>query len=77
MDNHIFNTEFRRIQHIASLLKDNAYDTLREHFETITSNPTDPSKWHWQIHRDVLKILNDQHAIFNLSRQVGIDFDNL
>jgi hypothetical protein len=27
-----------RIQHIASLLKDDAYDILREHFETITDN---------------------------------------
>jgi hypothetical protein len=77
MDEHIFNTEFRRIQHIASLLKDDAYDILREHFETITDNPTDPSKWHWQTHQDVFKTLNDQYATLDLSRQAGIDFDNL
>ena len=43
MDEQIFNTEFRRIQYIASLLKDDAYDIYREHFETIIDNPTKAS----------------------------------
>jgi hypothetical protein len=77
MDEHIFNTEFRRIQHIAGLLKDDAYDLFRIHFETITDDPLDPSKWHWQAHVDVFKTLNDQYATLDLSRQAGIDFDNL
>ena len=77
MDEHIFNTEFRRIQHIAGLLKDDAYDLFRIHFETITDDPLDPSKWHWQTHVDVFKTLNDQYATLDLSRQAGIDFDNL
>jgi len=77
MDEQIFNTEFRRIQHIASLLKDDAYDILREQFETITDNSTDPSKWHWQTHQEVFSTLNDQYATLNLSRQAAIDFDNL
>jgi hypothetical protein len=77
MDEQIFNTEFRRIQHIASLLKDDAYDILREHFETITDYPADPSRWYWQTYQDVFRTLNDQYATFNLSRQAGIDFDNL
>jgi hypothetical protein len=77
MDEHIFNTEFRRIQHIASLLKDDAYDIHQENFETVTDNPTDPSRWHWQTHKDVFKTLNDQYATLDLSRQAGIDFDNL
>lgn len=77
MDEHIFNTEFRRIQHIATLLKDDAYDIHQENFETITENPTDPSRWHWQTHKSVFKTLNDQYATLDLSRQAGIDFDNL
>jgi hypothetical protein len=77
MDEHIFNTEYRRIQHIAGLLKDDAYDMLREHFETITQNPTDPARWHWQTYQDVFKTLNDQYETLDLSRQAGIDFDNL
>jgi hypothetical protein len=77
MDEHIFNTEFHRIQHIASLLKDDAYDIHQENFETVTDNPTDQSRWHWQTHKDVFKTLNDQYATLYLSRQAGIDFDNL
>ena len=77
MDGQIFNTEFRRIQHVASLLKDDAYDIHREYFETVTDNATDPSRWHWQTYQDVFKTLNDQYATLNLSRQAGIDFDNL
>jgi hypothetical protein len=77
MDEHIFNTEFRRIQHIATLLKDDAYDIHQENFETVTENPTDPSRWHWQTHKSVFKTLNDQYATLDLSRQAGIDFDNL
>jgi len=52
-DKHIFNTEYLRIQHIASLLKDDAYDNHREHFETITLNEEDQSQWYWQISQDV------------------------
>jgi hypothetical protein len=77
MDEHVFNTEFRRIQHMAGLLKDDAYDLFRIHFETITDDPLDPSKWYWQSHVDVFKTLNDQYATLDLSRQAGIDFDNL
>jgi hypothetical protein len=77
MDDQIFNTEFRRIQHIAGLLKEDAYDIYRERFETITDNAADPSKWYWQTYQSVFKTLNDRYATLDLSRQAGIDFDNL
>ena len=77
MDQHIFTSEYRRIQHIASLLKDDAYDAHRENFETITDNPTDASHWHWKTYREVFTTLDNQYATLDLSRQAGIDFDNL
>jgi hypothetical protein len=76
-DKHIFNTEYLRIQHIASLLKDDAYDNHREHFETITLNEGDPSQWYWQTSRDVFAELNNQYETLDLSRQANIDFDCL
>jgi hypothetical protein len=45
-DKHIFNTEYLWIQHIASLLKDDAYDNHQEHFETIILNKEDSSQWY-------------------------------
>ena len=40
VDNHIFNSEFRKIQHIAGLLASEALDLTREHFNTITEYPS-------------------------------------
>jgi hypothetical protein len=60
------------IQHIAGDLKED--NILRIHFETITDNLVDPSKWHWQTHRDVFKTLDDQYATLDLFPQAGIDF---
>ena len=77
MDQHVFTSEYRRIQHIASLLKEDAYDIYRENFETITDNPTDVSHWHWKTYQEVFTTLDNQYATLNLSRQAGIDFDNL
>ena len=77
MDAQVFHSDFRRIQHIASLLKDDAYDIHREQFETITENPDDPSQWHWHTHQDVFKTLNEQYSTLDLSRQATIDLDNL
>jgi hypothetical protein len=76
-DKNIFNTEYLRIQHIASVLKDDAYDNHREHFETITLNEENPSKWYWQTSRDVYAELNNQYETLDLSRQANIDFDCL
>jgi hypothetical protein len=77
MDQHVFNTEFRRIQHIASLLTDDAYELFREDFEAITENATNPSLWTWQKHTEVFITLNTQYATLDLSRQAKIDFDKL
>jgi hypothetical protein len=77
MDQHVFNTEYRRIQHVASLLKGDAYDLFRDSFETVTQNPTDVSQWAWKTHTEVFTTLNNQYATLDLSRQARIDFDNL
>jgi hypothetical protein len=61
MDEQIFNTEFRRIQNIAGLLKEDAYHRQSSRsLEVALANSSD-----------------DQYATLDFSRQAGIDFDNL
>jgi hypothetical protein len=73
MDEQIFSTELCHIQQIAGLFKDDAYETTKN--TSILSPP--PPRWHWQTHKNVFKTMNDQYATLDLSRQAGIDFDNL
>jgi hypothetical protein len=50
VDCHIFDTEYRKIQHIAGLLKDDAFGRTREHFDTVTEYPNDPEYWALEDH---------------------------
>ena len=77
VDRDVFNTEYRRIQHISGLLKDDAYDSNREHFDTITENPDDPEDWHWKTATQVFQALNAQYETLDLSQQASQAFDNL
>jgi hypothetical protein len=77
VDRNVFNTEYRRIQHISGLLKDDAYDINRDHFDTITENPDDPEYWHWKTSAQVFQALNTQYETLDLSQQASQAFDNL
>ena len=77
VDSNIFNSEYRKIQHISSLLKDTAYEVHREKFDTITANPDNPEHWHWKTAADVFFTLNEQYETIDLSLQASRDFDNL
>ena len=77
VDEKVFNSELRRITHIAGLLGGDAYDLNRTKFETITENPFDPDLWHWRTTMQVFHELNSQYETLDLSRQMGIDFDKL
>jgi hypothetical protein len=77
MDREVFNTEYRKIQHISSLLTDDAYDVNRDHFDTITENPDDPEQWYWKTAEKLFDSLNAQYQTLDLSLQASQDFDNL
>jgi len=77
VDRHIFDTEYRKIQHISGLLKDDAYDRTREYFDTVTEYPDDPEYWHWKTATEVFWALNDQYETMDLSQQASQDFDDL
>ncbi|KAK4205820.1 hypothetical protein QBC37DRAFT_302020, partial [Rhypophila decipiens] len=61
VDTGVFNTELRRITHIAGLLKDDAYKVNRAYFDTVTNSPEDPEEWHWRTSAQVFKSLNAQY----------------
>jgi hypothetical protein len=77
VDNHIFNSEFRKIQHIAGLLASEALDLTREHFNTITEHPSDPELWYWRTTEAVFASLNRQYETVDLTREANLKFDIL
>jgi hypothetical protein len=77
VDNHIFNSEFRKIQHIAGLLVSEALDLTREHFNTITEHPGDSELWYWQTTEAVFASLNHQYETVDLTREANLKFDTL
>ena len=77
VDNHIFNSEFRKIQHIAGLLASEALDLTREHFNTITEHPNDPELWYWRTTEAVFASLNRQYETVDLTREASLKFDLL
>lgn len=77
VDSAIFNTEFRKIQHISGLLTDDAYDANRDHFDTITENPNEPEYWYWETAADVFRAFDSQYETLDLSQQASQAFDNL
>ena len=77
VDSHIFNSEFRKIQHIAGLLASEALDLTREHFNTVTEHPKDPELWYWRTTEAVFASLNHQYETVDLSREANLKFDIL
>jgi hypothetical protein len=77
VDKAVFNTEYLRIMHIASLLTDSAYDLHRTHFETITNNEHDSEFWHWKTTEAVFRDLNAQYETLDLSREAKQKLDDL
>jgi uncharacterized protein YoxC len=76
-DTAVFNTERKKILHIAGLLTDDAYELHRTYFDTITQNLTMPDTWHWKTADDVFKTLSTQFETMDLAQQASQKFDNL
>jgi len=77
IDSAVFDTELRRINHIASLLTGDAYNMNRTAFDTVTNLPDKPHLWHWRTAAHVFTQLDSQYETLDLSRQASIQFDLL
>jgi hypothetical protein len=77
IDDQIFNSEFRRIQHIAGLLTSEALNLTRDYFNTVTEHPADPELWHWRTTEAVFASLNRQYETVDLAREANLKFDVL
>jgi hypothetical protein len=75
-DRHFFDTEFKRIHFIGSLLVDDAYEAVRDGLRTVKSN-VDPANWTWPTHLDLLKHLNNLYATTDLSWDAKMQLDKL
>lgn len=77
VDKAIFNSEYLRIQFVASLLTGPAYEVNQLRFDTITTHEHDPERWHWKTTGVVFQDLNSQFEILDLSQQARQALDNL
>jgi hypothetical protein len=76
-DATVFDSERRKILHIASLLTGDAYELHRTYFDTITSNPAATDTWHWKMAVEVFRTLSGQFETMDLAQQASQKFDNL
>jgi hypothetical protein len=76
IDEEHFATEFRKIQHIAGLLKGDAYRLFEPQLHLYNEHPHDPELWHWKTYTSLLHDLNLQYETHDLTRAAAIEFDN-
>jgi hypothetical protein len=71
-----FNNEFQRIQHIAGLLKKNAYRFFETSFTVYNEYFKNSNLWPWKTHKKVFAALNNQYETQNFARTAAIKFNN-
>jgi hypothetical protein len=71
-----FDDEFQRIQHIAGLLKGNAYRFFETSFIVYNEHPKNPNFWPWKTHEKVFAAFNNQYETQDFARTAAIKFDN-
>ncbi|EXU94523.1 hypothetical protein X797_012406 [Metarhizium robertsii] len=76
VDKAVYNTEFRRLQYIGSMLDGSAYALVRQSLDTITMNPDDARLWEWKTADDLIEFLNSQYETIDLDRTASRNFDN-
>ncbi|KAI1663259.1 hypothetical protein Ptr902_09607 [Pyrenophora tritici-repentis] len=75
-DHYIFNTAFKCIHFIGSLLTDDAYESVRDGLRTVKNN-TDPATWTWPTHVELLKHLHNLNATTDISWEAKMQLDKL
>jgi len=76
VDKTIYNTEFRRLQYIGSMLDGSAYTLVRQSLDVITMNPDETGLWEWKTADDLIEFLNSQYETIDLDRTASRNFDN-
>jgi hypothetical protein len=71
-----FNNEFQRIQHIAGLLKENAYRFFEASFIVYNEYPKNPNFWPWKTYKKVFAAFNNQYETQDFARTAAMKFNN-
>jgi hypothetical protein len=75
-DSHIFNTDFKRIHYICTLLDGDAYEAIRDGLRTIKKD-TEQDTWTWRNHHALLKHLASLYATTDITFTAKMDLDKL
>jgi hypothetical protein len=71
-----FNDEFQQIQHVAGLLKKNAYRLFGASFTVYNEYSKNSNLWPWKTRKKVFAAFNNQYETQDLARTAAIKFDN-
>jgi hypothetical protein len=71
-----FTIESRKIQHIAGLLKKDAYRLFELQLYFYNEHFHDPELWHWKTYTFLFYDLNLQYKTHDFTRAAAIEFDN-
>jgi hypothetical protein len=71
-----FNNEFQRIQHIAGLLKKDAYRLFEASFTIYNEHPKNPNLWPWKTHEKIFAAFNNQYETQDFARTAAMKFNN-
>ncbi|KAI0603926.1 reverse transcriptase, partial [Pyrenophora tritici-repentis] len=77
VDADVFNSEFKKIHYLSTVLTGSAYEICRDNFEKITNNQHNPELWPWKTAQEVVQNLTHRFVTLDLSRQAIIDLENL
>ncbi|KAI0568727.1 reverse transcriptase, partial [Pyrenophora tritici-repentis] len=77
VDADVFNSEFKKIHYLSTVLTGSAYEICRDNFEKITNNQHNPESWPWKTAQEVVQNLTHRFVTLDLSRQAIIDLENL
>ncbi|KAL2019739.1 hypothetical protein VTK56DRAFT_9183 [Thermocarpiscus australiensis] len=76
-DDHIYRTEFAKLQYAAGCLTGKAYRLFQPRFDKLTEKEDEQQEWPWKIVGDLFKELNGLYATMDLGKTAALDFDDL
>ncbi|KAK4232660.1 hypothetical protein C8A03DRAFT_39768, partial [Achaetomium macrosporum] len=76
-DDHIYRTEFAKLQYAAGRLTGEAYRLFQPRFDKLTEKKDEQQEWPWKTVGDLFKELNGLYATMDLGKTAALDLDDL
>lgn len=77
LDRPIFDTAFKRLMYLSSMMKGEALDTYRELLALTQEYPDDTNRWKWQDENAFFATLDRHYVVTNEELDASTKFDNI